>query len=240
MIYFIHGDTQKGFKKASQLVDSMLAKKPDAEVFKISTENFSENKLQELIGGQSLFSKKYIVQMSRILEDEAYGDVLLKNLKEVAESENIFVWVEEKIKAPALKKIEKVSEKIQEYKLADSKKAGREAGDFNTFALADAFGQRDKKKLWTLYVEALKNSAPEEIHGILWWQLKSMILSVKSGSASEVGMKDFPYNKAKRFAKNFTADELQDLSDEMIAIYHESRRGGSDLGIRLEKFLLEV
>jgi DNA polymerase III delta subunit len=243
MIYFIHGDTQKSFKKATQLVDSMLAKKPDAELFKISVDDFGENKLQDLIGGQSLFAKKYIVQMSRMLEDEVSGDIVLKNLKEVADSENVFVWVEEKVKAPALKKIEKVAEKVQEFKLSGSTASSKSKKDsgLNVFALADAFGSRDRKKLWALYTEAIKESIPaEEINGILWWQLKSIILVTKTKSAKEAGMKDFPYNKSQRFAQNFSADELQEMSDKMIEIYHESRRGGAELAVRLEKFLLEV
>lgn len=246
MIYFIHGDIKKGFEKARALEDSMLKKKPDAEVFKMSSDNFNENSLAEMIGGQSLFSKKYIVQMSRLLDDENASGLVMKNLKEIAESENVFIWIEADVKKVDLNKIEKKSEKVQEVSggvAKTAKKAGSGFGDasgFNIFSLADAFGQRDRKKLWVLYLEALKNSRPEEIHGTLWWQLKSIILTTKTSSAKEAGMKDFPYNKAKKYAMNFTEKELVDLSEKMIEIYHEARRSGADLEVRLERFLLSI
>lgn len=242
MLYFIYGDPNKSFEKATKLVDSMLAKKPDAEVFKINSDNFDTGKLDELISGQSLFAKKYIVQISRILESDEAGEVLLEKLPEIQKSENIFVWVEAKVDVKTLKHIEKRAEKIQEFSAekrgSTSGKWGHRADAPNIFALADAFGEKNSKKLWLLYLEAIKNSAPEEIHGILWWQLKSMIVANRSDSAEEAGLKPFVYSKSKRMAKNFTEEELENLSEKMTEIYHESRRGGADLETRLEAFVL--
>ena len=39
-------------------------------------------------------------------------------------------------------------------------------------------------------------------------------------------------------AKNFTEDELVNYSYEMLKIYHEERRGESELPIELEKLLI--
>jgi hypothetical protein len=252
MIYLIHGDAKKSFKKAEQLVDSMLQKKPDATVLKLGADNWEEGMIDELIGGQSLFTKKYIVQMSRLLQKEAgdIGEVLLDRVKDIGESENIFVWIEPDIKKADLKKIEKHAEKVQEFDKPSRSGANStdefqraKARGFNMFSLADAFGERNAKKLWVLYQEALRvtgGGGPEEIFGILWWQLKSIILVTKTKTAKEAGVKEFPYNKARRFSKNFSVEELDRFAAEMMRIYHEARRGGAELETRLEKFILSI
>lgn len=239
MIYFLHGQPNKIFEKAGQIINSMLAKKPDASVFKINSENFNEDELKELIGGQALFNQKYIVTLSRLLEVPEAEDFLMNNLKELAESENVFVWVEEKVNSKTLEKISKKSEKVQNF---EEKKVsqGSLKDSFNIFALADAVGEKNSKKAWLLYVEALKFFTPEEIYGTLWWQVKSMVIASKSKSAGDSGLKPFVYSKSKRYSEKFEEDKLQNLSDDMIDAYHLSRRSGSDLGLRLEKIILSL
>jgi len=237
MLYVIYGsDAIKVHKKSSDLIQTLLKKKPDASLFKLTTENWSLAELQELIGGQGLFSNKYIVHLSRLLEDESIGDELLKYIKDIHESENIFILTEGKLNAKLLKVLEKNSQKIEEHQEKEIIKKV----SFNVFSLADALGSRDKKKMWTLYIEALNNLAPEEIHGTLFWQVKSMIVASKTKNAEESGLKPFVYSKAKRFSENYTKEELQNLSSKLIATVHESRRGKFDFAIALERLILEV
>ena len=62
MIYFYYGtDIDSARKKANVTIDSLLAKKPDATLIKISEENISAERIGELASGQALFSEKYIV-----------------------------------------------------------------------------------------------------------------------------------------------------------------------------------
>lgn len=234
MLYFIHGESPLCFQKAAALVDSMHQKKPDADVFIMGAENFSIDRLDEMILGQSLFQKRYIVHVSRLSERvELYGAVI-DRLADIQKSPNIFIWAEEKIKKSDLSDIDACAEKVQE--VAAAKQKIKEP--FNVFAIADAFGNRDAKKAWLLYLQAISFTPAEEIHGILWWQLKSMILATKADSAAESGLKPFVYSKSKKMAKHFTMQELEMLSDYMVRMYHESRRGGADLSTRLERFIL--
>ena len=76
MLYFIHGDSNQIFTKAREMADSLLKKKPDAAYFKINQDNFSEDKINELLGSQGLFSNKYIVSLSRLLEKSDTADFL--------------------------------------------------------------------------------------------------------------------------------------------------------------------
>ena len=237
MFYFLYGDIPKAADKAKQMSEAMLKKQPDAARFRLDSDNFSRPELQELMGGQGLFSSKYIVDLRRVLEDDEIKKEALSLIKELQESPNIFIWVEGVVKAADLKKIEKYSEKVQEFSssLEKTKKP-----DFNIFSLGDALGERSKKNLWTGYLDALNYFAPEEIHGTLFWQLKSMLLTTKIPSAKEAGLKPFVFNKAKVFAKNYSQEELEKMSSDLISISHDARRGKHDFKIALERFCLEV
>jgi DNA polymerase III delta subunit len=237
MLYFIHGtDIKKVVEKAHGLVNAMLVKKPNASLFKISTDNWSEETLQELLVSQALFENKYIVELSRLIDREDVKESVVDSLKEIQESENIFIWLEEEVDSKTLSKIEKFAEKVQQF---DAKKEFKKV-EFNIFSLADALGNRDKKKLWMLYQDAKKFFAVEEIHGTLFWQAKSMLISTKTKSATESGLKPFVYTKSLKMAKNFSPEELLNLSSKLISISHDSRRGIHDFDIALEKFCLEI
>lgn len=157
MIYIYHGnDREKIYKKSQELVASLLAKKPDASVFHIHTENFSTDLLNEYTESQGLFAQKYIVIADGILSE------LKDYVERIQESPHIFILREEKID----KKIEKYAEKVQEFSKVEKK------DDYNIFGIANAVG--DKKKLWLSYIDAKNRGiADEQIHGILFWKLKT-------------------------------------------------------------------
>ena len=239
MFYFLHGDVPRAVDKANQMIGAMLKKQPDASRFKLEGDSFSVSELQELMGGQGLFSNKYIIDLRRLLEDESVKSETLGLIKELADSPNVFIWVEGKVKAADLKKIEKHSAKVQSFESPKSREAASKPF-FNIFSLGDAFGERNKKKLWTGYIDALNHFAVEEIHGTLFWQLKNMIITTKISSAADAGLKPFVFNKAKVFAKNYSQEELEKLSSELVSISHDSRRGKQDFKIALERFCLSL
>lgn len=243
MFYFLHGeDKEKARKKAHGLIDGLIKKRPNASFFKIESENFRQGKLEEMIGGQGLFENKQIVFFDNVLEDKEIKEVILEKIKEIAESPNAFVFLESKLDKATIGKIEKKAEKVQEFKFVGNEGKTKESKDkFNTFSLADVFGRRDKKNLWVLYQEALSQGvAPEEINGVLFWQLKSMIVASKSKSADESGLKPCVFQKSKNFARNYTEEEMKKLSSSLVSVYHDSRRGIHDFDIALEKFILSV
>lgn len=243
MLYFLHGDDVSNSRKRLKiLLDSLFAKKPNAGFFKLEPDNFSAGKLEELLGGQGLFEKKYIVQMDGLFEDKIIAELLLASLNDIKNSEHIFIFIEGKVNKPILKKIEKVADKIQEFSLNKiAGKSGATDNDFNIFNLANVFGARNKKELWVLYQTArMKNISPEEISGILFWQLKCLFLAKRCQFATDAQLKPFVFNKAKSFAKSYTKEELQQISSGLVSIYHNARRSGTDLDLALEKFILEI
>lgn len=236
MFYFIHGDMRDDArKKAHELVALMQTKRPNAEYFKFSSENFSLTKLEELIGGQGLFDKKHITSIDRSFEDEAIKEGIIERLDDIKASENAFVFLEGKMTKEGLKKIEKRAEKVFEF----VSEKGKKKDDFKVFDMADAFGRRDKKELWMLFLESRERDvAPEEIHGIIFWQVKSMLLAGQAASAGEAGLNPFVYSKAKSFIKNYSKEELEKISSDLVAMYHESHRGQRDFAVAFEQFVL--
>ena len=123
---------------------------------------------------------------------------------------------------------------MEEYKAAAAER-------FNAFGMADSLSRKDKKTLWLQLQDAKQaNLSAEEIIGTLWWQLKSMRLAKNTNSAAEAGMKDFPYNKAKRALSAFKDGELESLSRGLLTVYHEGHLGKVDIDIALERWMLTL
>ncbi len=228
MIYFYHGpDIEKGIKKSHELVDSLRKKRPDAAFFKLDSEHFDTVLLTEYIGGQGLFSAKYIVFLDRLCENKEVKEVkeiFMDMIKEIAESENIFIILEGKLDKATATKIEKKAEKTMVFELSEEAKFAK---DFhkkdanNAFALADAIGQKNKKNAWMLYRKAIDmGEAPEALHGMIFWKIKSILLS---GGSSY-----------------WKKEELLRVLDELITVYHEARRGKHELETGLEVFILSI
>ena len=238
MLYFLYGtDTDKAREKAHELLVSLQKKKPDAVLFRIDAERWNEVHLEELIGGQGLFEQKLLIFADRLFENEEAKERIEKNLEEIGKSDNVFIFLEQKVAKGLLLEITEAAEKVQEFASTDEKKKP----EFNIFSLTDAFGKRDKKKLWVLLQKAFQSDAvPEEIHGILFWQLKSMLIAAHSTSSGQAGLAPFVFTKSKSFLKNYTEPELRTLSSKMVQMYHDAHRGIHDFSVALERLVLTL
>lgn len=113
--------------------------------------------------------------------------------------------------------------------------------EFNIFALTDALGARNKREAWILYQKALSAGiSADEIFFKLFWQVKSMLIALRTKSVSETDMKPFPYNKAKSYLKNFKSGELEKLSENLVTGYILARRGEGEIETLIEKLLLKL
>lgn len=236
MLFVIHGsDIKKVREKAHSLTDSLLTKKPDSNVFTLTDEMFDTGQLGEFIGGSGLFESNYIVVLDTILESKHAG-ALLDRLADIHASSNVFLILEGKVGAKELKMLEKHAHKIQEF----SEKAKVEKKEYTLFALTDALGSRNTQKIWIEYHKALlAGVSPEEIHSMLFWQVKSMILAGASKDAKESGLNPFVHKKALSAGRNYSKDEVHTLLQNLVTIFHESRRG-KDLDIALERQILSI
>ncbi|HEU0080801.1 MAG TPA: hypothetical protein VFQ72_02125 [Candidatus Paceibacterota bacterium] len=239
MLYVIHGtDIEKAREKSHALFEALRAKKPDASAGIVRGEEVTPEKIEEWTQTQGLFENKQIIFLDRTLENPDIREVMLDRIDAIRESPNIFIFFEGKLTKEVLKKLEKRAEKITEYEAAAG---GTAKKDGSFFALADALGSRDKRSLWILLREALdQDAAPEEIHGILFWQAKSLALAARCASAGEAGLNPFVYGKAKRFVSNFKPGEVDALLTKLVSMYHRAHRGQADFAVELEKLALDI
>ncbi|OHA47322.1 MAG: hypothetical protein A2541_01905 [Candidatus Taylorbacteria bacterium RIFOXYD2_FULL_36_9] len=245
MLYLFYGtDKIKARGMAGKTGEAAKKKHTGAELFKLTTENFSANKLDELIASQGLFYSGSIILADNLCEEKEIAEILLKKIKETAESPNFFVFWEESLNKKELEKFKKYAQKTEEFKKPEKKLNKKEelalkGEKIDFFEFANALGEKNKKQLWTLYQEALSEAVPsEEVQAIFFWQVKAMLLALKSKDASEAGLKPFVYSKSKNYAKNYSENKLKEMSAKLFVMYHEAHRGNLDFAVALEKFIL--
>src|SRR3978361_1670719 len=115
MIYFLYGsDAEKARAKAHELMNALIAKKPDALLFSFDSENFDPVQFQSLIGSQGLFESNHIIFLSRVLENTEAEEGLLSRFGKMKETTNVCFLLEGEPKKAVREKLEKYSAKAQE------------------------------------------------------------------------------------------------------------------------------
>lgn len=241
MLYLFYGPNREELRaKVCGFLDDLLNKTPGADIERIYPEEFSGDKLDEFVLSRGLFGEPRIIVMEGILGDDKIAATVLEKISEINSSPNMFIFLEEDLDIETVEILKDSADKIFHFK---DKKGGKPADKFNIWSITDALGRRDRKALWIFYQKALlAGIPPEEIHSILVWQVKNIILAKKSGeSGAEVlGMKPFVFNKAKSFARNWSEKEIMEVSSCLVGVYHESRIGIVSFEEALEKLILEI
>jgi DNA polymerase III delta subunit len=237
MLYFLYGtDTIESRKKLQALLASLAKKRPGAEVFRLKEDNWNEGTFQELLNAQGLFDQKYIAVLDGLLEYKESSELVLESVQTMQESTHVFLMIENNPAEKVVEVVEKHAEKTQEFARPEKKKEF-----FNTFALGDALGSKDKKSLWVGYLEALRQGvSAEEICGVLFWQVKNITLAMHTQSASESKLSPFVDSKARKFAKNFTKEELKDISSALVDATEKVRNGEGEMEVLLERVVLAI
>lgn len=215
MLYLIYGtDRHKIIAKAAEVVAGLKKRRPDAEVFTVTEDGVSLSRLQEFSGGQGLFESKFIVTLKGLFSQKELAEPLSELLPSLVASQNVFIFVEGTLLKPILGAFEKAGAQIQTFAVAPKERQ-------NFFALADALAERDRKRLWVLYIKALrKGASPEEISGILFWKVKELFPSAGRGK--------------------FSVEEIRGLGKKLVALYHDSHRGLVDFETGLERLILSI
>lgn len=217
MIYFFSGDDVENKHKAYiKFINSI---KKGTETFFISRNEFNKIQIESFYSGSGLFFNKCVVVFSGVLEREETRDFVLEKLDQMAESQNDFVFFEGKLNKTVLdvfKKIDQKSIEINVFALAKIK-----LEKFDNFLLANAFGDKDRLKLWLYFRMAVDHGVMmEELSGVLFWKAKDMILKKNLGKFSE--------------------KELQKFVSKLAYLLPEARKRGNDAESVFEQFLLEA
>lgn len=202
------------------------------EEVRISSESWSEAVLAYLLEGEDLFGEKKIIFLEGILEDDSLKDFFFSRLRQASESENYFFVREKKVLADDKRKLSSFGE------VFSSGEKGTKTERFNAFVLADLLLSKKKKELWIAYREALEAGiTPEEICGILFWQMKTLLLA-SWGKGNDLA--PYALMKAKRALQTFPLEEAEEKLRDLLFLYHEARTGRFTLESGLERFILSL
>ncbi len=211
-----------------------MLKETGSTVEKIEAGSYAVGLLPSLLGATPLFGGASAYLLDNPGENEEFIEECLSLAKDMASSSTQFVIIEKSVLAASKKKFEGAGAVVDEYKKAA-------ASEFNAFSMADALAAKDKRTLWLLLQKAkAEGMVSEEIIGTLWWQLKTMRLAALADKADEVGLKDYPFKKAKGALVKFSLSEVERASRDLLRISHESRRGLMDLELGLEAWVLSL
>ena len=236
MLYLFHGsDVEKARTKAFEWVAAARKKEPNLAYVRLAREELSDAALEDAASSGGLFVSRLLV-----LIDDPYvgrgtsnmgngGDEggneggneeattpLDDHIDALAASDNAIIILAPKLPAPKAKKL--AAKAKVEYKF-DLRLAPSASRGFNA-DLVDALGARSRERLWLEVERALMaGDAPEQLHGLLHWKARDLMA---------------------KGSRAWSPAEARALSLALIDLLQESRRGGLDLALSLEKFALSV
>lgn len=227
MLYVLVGDDSQKIKKRI----AEIAK--GYEIVRFGEGAESLVRAPAALGASGIFSEKIALYLDRPLETAEGKDFFQSYAKAFANAEMPVVMTALSVDADTKKKIPRnASTESFEIKIAPVEVE-------STFALTDAYVKGDRKQMWVLYRKFIESGvSAEEIHGVLSWQVRSLVLASKTNSAAEAGLKPFVYTKAKT-ALSKVAINPEETSRELVFLYHQSRQGHGSLENLLEMFLLK-
>ncbi len=207
----------------------------ESSVEYIENDSFDESKILQKIATSGLFANIETFVFSRPSVDILVWEFLLKHAKNMQTSPNTFIVLENKILKKDLGVFEESGAAIKALTTPEKKKDN----GFNIFSLNDAFGEKDKKKLWLSYQNALRSGiSAEEVHSVLWWQMKNMRLIALENK--NPGVHPFVFQKAQEANRRYSQKELLAQMKKMVQMFHQVRRGRAELAHELEKFVLAL
>lgn len=164
--------------------------------------------------GGGVFMGPQVVIFDRVFGSDEMKELIFASLQLMKLAPDSFYVVSEKLDTATQKQLEKYAEETKKFEAARSAKEAS-----SIFAIANALKKSDKKTLWVSYQrELMSGTAPEAIHGILFWAAKDMFLKSREGSGE--------HTRAKK------------LIATLAELPHTSRRRGEELSYSLEQFLL--
>lgn len=257
MIYLVYGNLrEKVISRSNDIVARQLGSIADGLFIKVDNEAFEKTKIEELIGVKSLFTKKVVILCDGLCSTKENSAFILKKIKDIAASDNIFVFREAEVDKKVLDSFIACEASIEELndRVSTSRgyvgahevkiKAGYEG--FNIFSFTDAIGRRDKKTAWVLYHKALRAGFPaEELFWKAVWIFRNIMLASPinrdpKGVVSALRISPFVFNKAKGFVGGYDLNQLVVKYKDLVSIYHQTRRGLVDIEMATEQFILNL
>lgn len=230
MLYVLLGNNIVEKQKERAAILATAKKAGELLIERRTSESVTAGELLTLSESVSMFGERIVVILEEaysVLEKEGEA---LSLLKQLAQSENYFIFLETDLKKDAKTLFEKAKGTVISKELPKIAKPR-----FNVFTLTDYVGNRDKKKAWYEYQRALAAGIdPREITGVLFWVFKNMVLVHEDNS----GLSPFVYKKTLSFIKKWKESELTDSLEDLVTLYHQGQYGRGEFPLLIEQFLL--
>ncbi len=246
MVYLVYGNNRdKVLARSRELSDENMRANLGALYFKFTGDYFERAKLEELIGGQSLFSQKIVILCDSLLDNPEALDFVSKNIENIFLSKNIFIFRQGALDKARLEVFKKNQIASEEFLIENDARA-IDAKEFNIFSFTDALGSRDRKLAWVIFHKALRAGvSAEELFWKIVWLFKSIILvsSINGNQGDLVSrLKTSPFviKKSRGFLKNYPEESLIGNYRKLIDIYHKFRRSNVEAPMTVELFILNL
>ena len=249
MIYLFHGsDVEKTRSKAFEWVAKARAKEPNLAYVRLAREELTSAALEDAALSGGLFVKRLLILIddpfpavrgaddvmdfvnpssddgftkSQQGKERSDENILEEHLDALAASDNAIIILAPKLAAAKAKKLAAKAKMEYTY---DAPAALDDKRGFNG-NLVNALATRSREKLWLEINRALRaGDAPEMLHGLLHWKARDLM--------------DLPAGRQGK--GNWSTAEARHLSLALIELLQNSRRGGLDLSLSLERFALSV
>lgn len=237
MIYILTGTDQI---KRQKEIEKIRKAEGGESAFLVMTHLFEEGNLDvydELFSMRDLFGKSNFIRIKNWNNDEG----LVSKIKEYADffvkEKNILILETDSFTKTIEKKLQKLEPRVVTIGDAFVKKEST-----TLFALTDACLTRDKKRAWTLFFDAKKRGvSPEEIHGLMWWQYKTLALVYKTPKKewSSLGVSPFVLKKIESSLLKYKKEDLASIINEFFSLVYSARQRSQDSYNALELFILE-
>ncbi len=210
MLYLYTGTDRMKARAALGAGRAKLA--PDISVIHITDIHTIED-LDAALAGGGMFTGVRAVVLDGVFDREEMRERIVAQLEHIASATDHFFMYTEKLDAATRRQLEKHTARSEQFDLP--KKADKSS---SIFALGNALRARKKKDLWVNYQRELAaDTAPEAIHGVLFWAAKQMFMSARTEIDQKHGEK---------------------LIAILAALPHEARRQGVELEYALERLVL--
>jgi DNA polymerase III delta subunit len=230
MLSLYYGTDRTAARNAIHALVANASSVPTLET--ITADTYRSGLVSTAIGEQSLFGGETWYLFDTPSTNPEFKSDVLQLLDELAAAPGTYIVLEGVLLAADLKPFKAVTDAIEQFTAAKAER-------INTFALTDALLRRDRRQMWLILQQAVQAGVTEEeIVGVLWWQLKSLLLADRTKTAKEASMKEFTYNKAKRSLGAFKPGEVEQLAARLLAGFHHVRVGKGQLSDVLERWIL--
>jgi hypothetical protein len=229
MIYLFYGsDVEKVRTKAFEWVAKARAKEPNLAYVRLAREELTASVLEDAALSGGLFVKRLLILIDDPFpsaraaseedmdEKDVTSSVLEEHLSALVASDNAIIILAPKLASAKAKKIVAKAKMTYVY---DAPASAKDVRGFNS-NLVNALAGRSREKLWLEIHRALRaGDAPEMIHGLLHWKARDLM---------------------EKGGRGWTEKESRQLSLTLIELLQNSRRGGLEFTLALERFALSM